>query len=68
MIVAVVKRSEDDDALVVRAYESAGRPEQVEIQVLDRSFEAAFGPAEIKTFRVPRNPDDPVAEIDLLEW
>jgi alpha-mannosidase len=33
----------------------------------ERSFEAAFGPCEIKTFRVPRDPRLPVTETDLLE-
>jgi alpha-mannosidase len=67
-IVTVLKRAEDDDALVVRAYESAGRATIARITVLDRSFDAQFGPAEIKTFRVPRDPGVTVSETDLLEW
>jgi alpha-mannosidase len=67
-IVTVVKGAEDDDALVLRAYESAGRPAAARITVLDRSFEAEFGAAEIKTFRVPRDAGAAVAETDLLEW
>ena len=67
-IVTVLKRAEEDDALVVRAYESAGRATRARITVLDRSFNARFGPAEIKTFRVPREDETAVSETDLLEW
>jgi alpha-mannosidase len=31
-------------------------------------IEADFGPAEIKTFRVPRDASRPVVETNLLEW
>ena len=67
-IVSVLKRAEDGDALVVRAYESAGRDAATRITVLDRSFDARFGPAEIKTFLVPRDPEAGVTETNLLEW
>ncbi len=70
VVVTVLKRSEDDDALVVRGYESAGRAARASIQLhlLNRIFEADFAPHEIKTFRVQRDPDQPVVEVDLLEW
>jgi alpha-mannosidase len=35
--------------------------------VFDRSFDVEFGVAEIKTWRVPLDPAEPVAETDLLE-
>ena len=70
MVVTVLKASEDDDALVVRAYESAGRAASatIELPLLGRTVEADFGPAEIKTFRVPRDPAMPWVETNLLEW
>jgi len=69
VVVTVVKQSEDDpEAIVVRAYESAGRPAQTRIAVLDRTFEAVFGAHEIKTFLVSRDADSPVVETNLLEW
>ena len=68
VVATVVKRAEDGDALVVRAYESAGRASPARIEVLGRTIEADFGPHEIKTFRVPREGDGPVAETNLLEW
>ena len=68
VVATVVKRAEDGDALVVRAYESGGRASAARIEVLGRTIEADFGPHEIKTFRVPREGDGPVAETNLLEW
>ena len=68
VVVTVVKRAEDDDATVVRAYESRGEPAQARLEILERTVEADFGPGEIKTFRVPRDRESPVVETDLLEW
>ncbi|MEV4266772.1 glycoside hydrolase family 38 C-terminal domain-containing protein [Kribbella sp. NPDC049584] len=69
VIVSVLKRAEDNDgATILRAYETAGRPAEVRIELplLGHSFEATFDPHEIKTLRLP--PDGPATELDLLEW
>ncbi len=68
VVVTVVKRAEDDDAAVVRAYEAAGRAAKARFRLFERELEADFGAGEIKTFRVPRAPDAPVVETNLLEW
>jgi alpha-mannosidase len=69
IVPAVLKLAEDgDDAMVVRAYETAGRPAEATIHVLGRTLTASFGPAEVKTFRVPRDAGRPVTETDLVEW
>ena len=70
VVVTLVKRAEDGDALVVRAYESSGRPVHatIELPLVGRTIDADFGPAEIKTFFVPRDADAPVVETNLLEW
>ncbi|MET7433243.1 MULTISPECIES: alpha-mannosidase [Streptomyces] len=71
VVVSVVKGDEDDsDALVVRAVETAGQAVRttIDLPLLSRSVEADFGPSEIKTFRVPLDPEKPVVETDLLEW
>ncbi len=70
MLVTALKLSEDPgDDLVVRAYESAGRPARAEIDLplAGRRISAAFAPCEIRTFLVPRDPERPVVETDLLE-
>jgi alpha-mannosidase len=70
VVVTVLKRAEEGDAFVVRAYETSGRPAHATIQlpVLSRTIDADFGPNEIKTFRIPRDTEQPVAETDLLEF
>jgi alpha-mannosidase len=69
VVPSVLKLAEDgDDAMIVRAYETTGRPAEATIEVLGRTLTASFGPAEVKTFRVPRNPGQPVTETDLVEW
>jgi alpha-mannosidase len=70
VVVSALKLSEDPgDDLVVRAYESAGRPARAEIDLplAGRRITATFGPSEIKTFRVPPDPERPPTETDLLE-
>ncbi len=65
----VLKVAEDGpDAVVVRAYETAGRSCDATITVLGREISATFAPAEIRTFLVPRDHDAPVVETDLIEW
>jgi alpha-mannosidase len=65
----VLKGAEDAaGALVVRAYESAGRPERarIDLPLVGRRIDADFGAHEIRTFLVPADGD--VIETDLLEW
>jgi alpha-mannosidase len=68
-VVTVVKGAEDEDAFVVRAYESSGRDTRatIELPLAGRTIEADFGANEIKTFLVPRDPGLPVHETNLLE-
>jgi alpha-mannosidase len=71
VVVTVIKAGEDGDgSLVVRAYEAAGRPARatIELPLVERTIEAEFGPNEIKTLKVPRDPEAAVAETSLLEW
>ena len=67
----VLKRAEDGDgAVVVRAFESAGRAGRtcIELPLVGRTIEAEFGAHEIKTFLVPAEPGEPVVETNLLEF
>ncbi|WP_158890926.1 alpha-mannosidase [Amycolatopsis anabasis] len=67
----VLKLDEDGAGdVVVRAYETAGRPAEVtvELPLLGRAVRAVFRAGEVKTFRVPRDGEAPVVETDLLEW
>jgi alpha-mannosidase len=66
----VVKYAEDGTgALVVRAVETAGQATRarIDLPLVGRTIEARFGPAEIKTFRVPLETGAEITETDLLE-
>ncbi len=69
VVTTVLKRAEDGDGLVVRAYESAGvRAEwSLDLGFAGRAVSATFGPHEIRSFLVPFDPGRPVVETDLLE-
>jgi alpha-mannosidase len=60
VVLTVLKAAEDGEAVVVRAYESSGRPADVQLEFLGRTIDASFGANEIKTFVETR-------ETDLLE-
>lgn len=72
VMVTAIKPSEDDasSSMVVRAVETTGQPARarVEIPVLGRTIEADFGPSQLRTFRVPRDPGQAVTEVNLVEW
>ena len=71
VVLTVVKGAEDADGdLVLRAYESSGRPASasIELPLVGRTIAVELGPAEIKTFKVPRDPEAPAVETNLLEW
>jgi alpha-mannosidase len=61
-----IKQCEDDDALIVRALETAHTATTTEIQLLEYTFSATFRPGELKTFKLERG--GAVTEVNLLEW
>jgi alpha-mannosidase len=71
VLLSVVKLAEDGGDLVLRAYETAGRPVEaatIELPLLGRTIRTAFGAHEIKTFRVPVASGEPAVQTNLLEW
>lgn len=75
VMVTAVKGSEDvpDGApadLVVRAVETTGRDAKarVDLPVVGRVIEGDFRPHQVRTFRVPLDPEAEIVEVDLLEW
>mgnify|MGYP001037776790 CR=1 FL=1 len=70
VLVTVVKQAEDGDDMILRAYETTKTPTRATVRLPQwgRTIEADFGPCEIKTFRIPRDPRRPVMETDLLEY
>lgn len=69
VVVTVLKQAEDNDDLIVRAYETTKTASHATIKLpkWGRVIEAAFAPCEIKTFRVPQDTALPVRETDMLE-
>jgi alpha-mannosidase len=70
IVVSAVKRAEDGDDLIVRCYETSGAATRATIHLpkWGRMIEAAFGPSQIKTFRIPVDPAQPVVETNMIEW
>jgi alpha-mannosidase len=66
---ADTRRNTDTADLIVRAVETRGEAAvaRIELPVVGRVLEERFGPSQIRTFRVPRDPSRPVVEVDLLE-
>jgi alpha-mannosidase len=69
VLVTVLKWAETGDDLVLRAYETSGAASRAVIRLpkWGRTIETDFMPGEIKTFRIPRDPSQPVYQTDLLE-
>ncbi len=69
ILVSVLKQAEDGDDLILRAYETTGAATAAVIRLphWERTIEAHFAPGEIKTFRIPQDPAQPITETDLLE-
>lgn len=69
ILLTVCKKAEDDDALIVRGYETAGRPVNATMSMphLNSTWQAAFKAHEIKSWRIKSGHTPEVHEVDLLE-
>ena len=70
VVLTVLKKAEDNDDLILRCVEVSQEAVTATICMprWNRIFQASFGPCEIKTLRVPKDPSLPVQETNLLEW
>ena len=68
VVVSAVKKAEDGDDLIVRCYETAGRPTTAtfDLGLVNRRWTGNFHPLEIKTLRVPLAGGE-IREVNLLE-
>ena len=55
IVVTAVKKHEDTDAVVIRAYECEGRDTEAEFTVFGTTFRASFGHRAVKTFAFDEN-------------
>jgi alpha-mannosidase len=68
VVLGALKQAEDEPAaLVLRVAETAGRPTEAAIQLLDRAFGLRLRPWEVASVAVPDDPAAPVRRVDLLE-
>ena len=69
VVVSTLKRAEDDEALILRCYETHGSTTKAAIRLPRwyRTIDVVFGPSEIKTFRIPIDQALLVVETNLLE-
>lgn len=70
VIVNVLKKSEDGEGWVLRAYETdkCQTETMIHLLFLGRTIQVHFEPCEIKTFYIPEQSALPVRETNLLEW
>jgi alpha-mannosidase len=68
VVVTAVKKAEDGDDLIVRCYETAGRPVRatVDLGLIKRRWSGEFRASEIKTLRVPAGGGE-IREVNILE-
>jgi alpha-mannosidase len=68
VVVSVVKKAEEGDDLIVRCYETSGRPAEatLDLALVKRRWSGKFRPFEIKTLRVPLTGGE-IREVNLLE-
>ena len=65
---SVVKKAEVGNDIIIRAYETAGRPVRatLDIGLMKRHWSGNFRPLEIKTLRVPMAGGE-IREVNVLE-
>ncbi len=70
VIVSAIKRAEDGDGVIVRAYETEGTATTATIHLpaFGRTIATRFNPCEIKTFKLPDDLSLEVSEVNLIEW
>jgi alpha-mannosidase len=68
VLLSVIKRSEDGNDIIIRGYETAGRPAKTRLHLprLDKSYDLEFAPHEIKTVRIDTG-NWTLREVNLLE-
>ena len=69
VVVSDVKQAEDGNDLIIRCYETAGRPTRasLDLGLVHRRWSGQFHPLEIKTLRVPLTAAGKIREVNALE-
>ena len=69
IIASVLKECEDDNDIIIRLYETDGKPVKANISMpyLNLKWSAEFKRNEIKTFKIPFKRKGKIKEVNLLE-
>ena len=65
IVVTAIKKHEDDDSIILRAYETENRDTDVNIRIFETEFQTHFKHNQIKTFKIQNGL---VTECDFMEW
>ena len=66
IIISVLKRAEENDGVIIRAYEAEGKKTAAVISFFGKSLKASFSPHEIKTLKFICGAGE-AYETDILE-
>ncbi|WHX99784.1 alpha-mannosidase [Neobacillus sp. DY30] len=69
IILSALKKAENHDDLIIRLYEAHNEETVVNVDLKNwgRKIELQFGPSEIKTLSIPKNPEEQIKETNLIE-
>ena len=68
--VGALKRAEDGGAYILRVVETTGRAAETTLHapMLGREIPLALAPMEIRTLRIPDDPEESVSDVLFTEW
>lgn len=64
----LVKKCEDDNSFIIRLLETEGKDTAFMLEFNGRRYPIQIGHEEILTLKIEENAQQPVTEVNLLEW
>ena len=70
MAAVVMKEAEDQDGIIIRAFETKKQKGMATLMVpfMNREVELNFTPCEIKTVKIPYDISAEITEVNMLEY
>ena len=66
--IMLVKKCEDDNSFIIRLLETEGKDTAFMLEFNGRKYPIQIGHEEILTLKIEENAQQPVTEVNLLEW
>ena len=66
--IMLVKKCEDDNSFIIRLLETEGKDTAFMLEFNGRRYPIQIGHEEILTLKIEENAQQPVTEVNLLEW